>query len=251
MISLDSHAHVDPRIAPARLERLNACVVAVTRSSAEYRQVRNRRDRTTVWALGVHPGVSEAHAAFDACEFEDLLKEAAIVGEIGLDGGSSVPMETQLQTLTSILQALTRNPRPASLHSVRAASPLLDAISDRNPGSIILHWWRGTRSQTQRALELGCYFSINAAEIARPKIIDLIPADRILTETDHPFGDRQGPTPRQPGQVQAVEAMLAEHWGVGINDARRRIWVNFRRLVMETETGDRFPADFQAAMLAA
>ena len=55
---------------------------------------------------------------------------------------------------------------------------------------IILHWYSSPLRDLNKALELGCYFSINHAMVKSThgrRIIDAIPMDRILIESDAPF----------------------------------------------------------------
>lgn len=251
MLPLDCHAHIQPDIGSRDLDLLGACVIAVTRTLNEYVHVRQRRDRATVWGLGAHPGVPEAHDGFSAHRFRQLLRRAPVVGEIGLDGRSKVNLKVQQRTFNSVLSIVAEQPRLTSIHSVAASGHVLDAIAAvRYPG-VVLHWWRGTEAETQRALELNCYFSINAAEIVDPKVLHLLPRDRVLIETDHPFGDRSQTAPRRPGRVADVENALAKLWGVEQRAVRRQVWANLRLIVTETKTVDAFPASFVRNMLAA
>lgn len=73
---------------------------------------------------------------------------------------------------------------------------------------VIRHWWRGDPVETAHAVKLGCYFSINSAELRRPAVIGCVPWDRILPETDHPYGNHGGRP--APGQVDRVEHAIAE-----------------------------------------
>jgi TatD DNase family protein len=250
MLPLDLHAHIQPDIDPRELDRLNACVIAVTRTPEEFDGVTARRDQTTAWGLGAHPGVPAAHDGFDTERFRELLTHTPVVGEVGLDGRSKVSPATQRRTLEAILTILAEHSRLVSVHSSRATGPVLGAIEVHRPRGVVLHWWRGTEAETRRALALGCYFSVNAAEVARPKILSLVPRDRVLTETDHPFGDRGQAAPRRPGRVDDVEAAMARYWNVDIDGVRTQIWVNLRRIATQTATADMFPGAFQRAMLA-
>lgn len=250
MLSLDLHAHIKPDIDPRELDLLEACVVAVTRTPEEFASVAGRRDKAVAWALGAHPGVPAAHENFDADRFRELLNDAPIVGEVGLDGRSSVPSDVQRRTLDEILAILTKEPRLTSIHSSGATNAVLHAIEAHRPEGVVLHWWRGAEAETRRGLELGCYFSINAAEVVRPKVLDLLPKDRVLTETDHPYGDRRETTPRRPGRVSFVEAALAQRWNVDINGVRRQVWLNLRQIATQTATADKLPPAFQRSMLA-
>jgi TatD DNase family protein len=183
--------------------------------------------------------------------FVAALAVWGVVGEIGLDGRSKVPMEIQQRTMEAVLAVLTESPRLVSVHSFAATGPVLDVIGRHGLQGVVLHWWRGTESQTRRALDLGCYFSINAAEVAKPKVLDLLPRDRVLTETDHPFGDRHQTRPRRPGRVSVVEDALARCWGVNTGTVRRQVWDNFRRIAIQAAAADLLPEAFQRTMLSA
>lgn len=251
MLPLDCHAHVKADIALRDLEGLSACVVAVTRTIDEYVVAAARRDASTVWGLGSHPGVTEAHARFEINRFRELLADVAIVGEIGLDGRAKVALEVQRKTFDAILSVLAGSPRIASVHSVAATRDVVEMIAAHGVRGQILHWWRGTKNETRLALDCGCYFSLNSAEVNSPKVLEWLPKDRILTETDHPFGDRRECAPRRPGNMNTIEKALASHWGIGIVDVRRQIWRNFRDLAMETKTASLLPPAFQKSMLMA
>ena len=78
-------------------------------------------------------------------------------------------MGLQRQTLTGALSVLQKNPRLTSLHSYKATSELLSLIAEFPQPGLILHWWLGTESETNRAVELGCYFSVNGSSVVGEK----------------------------------------------------------------------------------
>lgn len=250
MLSLDAHAHIKPDIHPDSLRDLNACVIAMTRSLTEYETVRKRQDSGTVWAVGSHPALSSAHRTFSAERFADMLQGAAVVGELGLDRRCRVEMSEQVGTLQSALGAIGEVPRIVSLHSVGATSEVLDALREHPVAAPILHWWRGDRKATDRAIEADCYFSLNAAEAVDPKVIEYLPAERVLTETDHPFGDKKERGQRRPGHVLTIETALARTWDADSEAVRRRVWENLRALITKTESADLWPRSFQATLMA-
>ena len=149
-------------------------------------------------------------------------------------------MKLQRHTLASALGVLQRSPRITSLHSYKATSEILSLIADCPQPGLILHWWLGTESETARAIELGCYFSVNRSSVRRRDLLARIPLDRVLPETDHPFGDK-GRGPRRPGEVGHVEAALAEFHGLNTEEIRIRTWQTLASIVQETRTGRLFP----------
>jgi TatD DNase family protein len=68
---------------------------------------------------------------------------------------------------------------------------------DYNIRNVIFHWYCGPLSLIPEIISEGYYFSINEAmtlSISGKKIIERIPADRILTESDAPFNRKNNIT---------------------------------------------------------
>jgi TatD DNase family protein len=201
-----------------------------------------RDDELAIWGIGIHPGLESAVTAFDAEVFSAALEQAIIVGEVGLDGRSTVPMKAQRRVFDAILEAVSATPRPISIHSVGASAEVLSALRARPTAAPILHWWRGDSHQTREAVELGCFFSLNGAEAARPKVMDLIPRERVLTETDFPFTRRSDRAAVSPGATTTIEKALAGAWSIEPSDVRRQIWRNLGQLMAAASQTDRLPS---------
>ena len=187
-------------------------------------------------ALGLHPElVAERHHEVDS--LVQLIPEARYVGEIGIDGSPAHRSSLSLQRtiLDRILEACASyGGRILSMHSRRAASDVLDALA-KHPaaGVAVLHWFSGTRRELDRAIELGCWFSVGPAMLAGAKgraLVGAMPRERVLTETDGPFA-KLGDRPLFPWDVAASESTLAEIWGVTLADAGATILSNFRHLI--------------------
>lgn len=230
---VDLHAHIDVAIAASELTQLPGIVFAASRTLTESQAALQRRDPRVVWGTGCHPGLARNHTMFDAAIFEELVSRTAYVSEIGLDGSARVDLTRQITTFSTILDILQRHPRITSIHSHGAHDEVLAALSERPIRGAILHWWLGTPAQTKKAVDLGCYFSLNASSIKRIGSIGHIPRDRVLTETDHPFGDRTSQQPRMPGNTSSVESGLATHYKTTPAQMRAVLWQNLSRLTGE------------------
>lgn len=241
---LDLHAHIDPSIDSHDLTSLNATIFAVTRSLEETEQALKRRDTMTIWGVGCHPGLVGANKKFSPQHFLRLIENTAFVGELGLDGTSRVTMDLQLNTLRSALDALMNHPRILSLHSFQATAPLISELEAKPVRGVILHWWLGDENLTQRAINLGCYFSLNMSSLKQKALLKTIPFDRVLTETDHPFGDRYVNN-RRPGNVEDVERFLQDYYGMDQNAVREGLWRNFAKIVKQTGCADLLPSSIQ------
>lgn len=250
LASIDLHTHIQADIAAGDLLELRSLIFAATRSLDEAEQALRRADGWTVWGVGCHPGLVRVQKAFDPGRFADLASRTPYVSEVGLDGSSRVPMGIQRATFEGILTELQAAPRITSVHSFGATEAVLDCLEARPLQGIVLHWWLGDAAQTQQAIELGCYFSVNAAMLRRRDLIDQLPSNRVLTETDHPFGDRPTGRARRPGNTDDVERSLGRLHGLEEDEVRLLMWRNLATLVRETRCGSLLPRAVRVTLAA-
>lgn len=248
---LDLHAHIETTINARDLTALEAVTFAVTRSPKEWSAAIKRRDDSTVWGIGCHPGVAEAVRSFSADTFAEHLSDSAFVGEVGLDGRSKVPTADQRRVFDEVLLALQSAPRVVSVHSVAATSEVVAALRARPVAGAVLHWWRGNAEETRAAIDMGCFFSLNGAEARRPRVLSLLPRDRVLTETDFPHSERSDRAADRPGRTNTIEHALEEQWNEDRWGVRLQLWRNLRALLHATGTMSRMPRAVKAALLTA
>jgi TatD DNase family protein len=130
------------------------------------------------------------HERADEIElWENYLHETRYVSEVGLDAGPRYyrSIETQKQIFTHILVTCTKaGGKILTVHSVRSATMVLDLIGQSLPayrGVVVLHWFTGSKTEARRAVELGCYFSINAAMLRNDRgraLVESLPLDVCL-----------------------------------------------------------------------
>ena len=250
ILPLDAHAHIEPDIAPSELVALHACVVAVTRTLGEYESTRARKDRSVVWGAGCHPGLVREVKNFSESRMRDAIATTSVIGEIGLDGAARTPMDAQLSTLRGLLKLSSETPRVLSIHSYRATDLVLKELRDFRPEAAILHWWLGSPSETENAVEAGAFFSVNASQAKKWSSLQLVPVERILMETDHPFGDRTEGKARRPGRVTKPEKDVAAALGMTVEALRIQTWRNFKGIAESLGIVEMLPQDFQVQLLA-
>lgn len=207
-----------------------------------------RRDARTICGLGVHPGLVRANKSFSAEAFERAIQRTALVGEVGLDGASRVPIERQVATFRSVLEVLQQHPRLVSVHSAGAHLRVLRELHRTPVEGVILHWWRGDAELTEEAFRLGCYFSLPPAMMSSEDTLRLIPRNRLLPETDHPYGDRRTRGNRRPGSVDEVERRLSARAGIEWVEIRTHFWWNLARLVRRVGVMERLGTGWQTTI---
>jgi TatD DNase family protein len=189
-------------------------------------------------ALGLHPQLV-AERASELALFADLLPQTRYVGEVGLDASPRHyrSFEAQKEVFGKILKLCAEaGDKVLSLHSVRCVKQVLDMVETSLPigrGAVVLHWFTGSASEARRAVDMGCYFSINERMFASPKVgavLKAIPTDRLLTETDGPFVERDGVS-IQPGDVSMAVELLASSFGKTFPETQKLLARNLSVLV--------------------
>lgn len=242
LLSLDAHAHFDPARASDELKDSGA-VLANTLSLSEAARVIGRQEPHIAWGVGCHPRKPNAQDEFSADQFGELVEHTAIVGEVGLDAGSRVPLERQIAVFRQVLAIVAEMPRLVSIHSYRATGLVIGELRRRPIAVPVLHWWTGSVEETREAVALGCYFSVHSAVARQSKFRTAIPLKRILVESDHGWAD---PPAAIPCRIEWVEFLLVRQLQRSREEVRRLGWQNLATIVRETGTRHLLPAQFQA-----
>lgn len=240
-VSVDMHCHLDlypdPLAEVRALARRRAYVLSVTTTPSAWArtaQLAKALPRVQT-SLGLHPQLA-AERRSELPLFDRLLSQVRYVGEVGLDGSAACKpfWADQVHVFEHVLSACARaGGRVLSIHSRGAAGEVLDRLqAHTDHGAAILHWFTGTPRQLERAIGLGCWFSVGPAMLSTKKGIDLagkMPRDRILTETDGPFA-KMDSVPLRPAECGAALDALASLWGVSHDEAQAVVLENFRLL---------------------
>lgn len=244
MALIDFHCHLDlypdPKKVAQEAARLGVYVLSVTTTPSAFLGTKalapaGSRIRT---ALGLHPEIAVARER-ELPLFEQLLPQTDYVGEIGLDGSRphKDSLDRQGAILTEILSLCARaGGKILSLHSRGATRLILDVL-EHEPlaGTSVLHWFTGSERETVRAAEMGCWFSVGfpmlQSEAGRRRVKQM-PFDRILPETDGPFGTKND-MPLFPWEAQEVVSSLATTLSVPTIDVEAQLDSNFRRFTVE------------------
>ena len=178
-----------------------------------------------VWAgVGHHPlEISEP----DLGAMRQLAKDEMVVtiGEIGLDfehiGGPH--KDLQVQRLNELFAIATDLDLPVSVHNRGAAHELLAAIHAHSRIRGVMHYFALDWDWAQRFLDVGFYLSF-AGLITRPsreglrEVVRHCPADRLLLETDSPYGNSQKRMgePNRPAYLIDTAELVADLRGISL-----------------------------------
>lgn len=240
---VDYHCHLDlypdHGALAAECDRLRIATLAVTTTPKAWDRNRRIAERFPMLrvGLGLHPQVIRERADELGLLLE-LLPTATYVGEIGLDASPAFygSFADQERVFTTILKACAQSSRKIiTIHSVRSAPRVLRHLEMLLPpeqARPVLHWFTGSAADAKKAVQLGCYFSINSAMLASERgrvLIKSLPRDRLLTETDGPFVTTKG-RPARPSDIPDTVAALAQLLGMDLDFAAGLLTANLHKL---------------------
>lgn len=158
-----------------------------------------------VLGLGLHPWwVREDRLSFQIDAFDQLAVHTPFIGEIGLDYSErfSQYKDAQLAVFRHIIEGLSSG-SVVSIHAVRSASDVLQILDEKQVykhNCCIMHWFSGSSDELERAIEMGCYFSVNERMLNTKRgraSVRTIPPSRLLLESDWPPSEQQSANPHE------------------------------------------------------
>lgn len=183
-------------------------------------------------ALGYHPDKTP-YERFNKRVFDRNILETKYVGEVGLDFTKQLVgyKGQQLNTFDYICNQASMYNRIMTIHSRRAEKETLEILLKNNVRFAVFHWYSGSKSELKNIIDSGYYFSLNPSMMNSNNgrdIVKYIPTDRLLIESDGPFGKFNN-RPFQPQDLKNVydkfEAII------GVSDLRHIVISNLRRLL--------------------
>jgi len=254
---IDSHCHLagaefssdlDQVVVRARAAGVTSALVILAADDLE--EVQRSAIVGTAWpevrfAAGVHPHAAATYRGDPQRATKDL--DAAItcaagvcaVGEIGLDYHYDfAPRDVQQAVFAAQLGHAAARDLPVVIHTREADDDtfgILKALSPPRGG--VLHCFTGDRGAARRGLDLGFHISLSGI-VTFPRALELhdvarmVPADRLLVETDSPF---LAPVPHrgkrnEPSHVVRVAEAIAALRQVSVEEIAESTEANFVRL---------------------
>jgi TatD DNase family protein len=241
---IDTHVHINFDAFEADLDAIalrwrQAGVVRLVHSCvepSEFGGIQAIADRfpEVTFAVGLHPlDVADKWSADSAEQILTLAKSdqrVVAIGETGLDFFKADNPEQQFEALWAQLAIAHQLSLPVIVHCRDAAAPMANLMrqfwNQTGPVRGVMHCWGGTPEETQWFLDLGFYISFSGTVTFKKALqiqasARMVPADRLLIETDCPFlvpVPKRGERRNEPSYVQYVAAQVAHLREIALTD---------------------------------
>jgi len=180
----------------------------------------------------VFAGVGHYPTEFEAPDIAAMRVLAAddrvvAIGEVGLDfqDANAPERDVQIERLDELLALAVDLDLPVSVHN-RGAAPEVERAVAAHPGLRgAMHYFALEWDWAERFLALGFYLSF-AGLVTRPsrnalrEVVKRCPADRLLLETDSPYGNahnRMG-VPNRPAYLLDTATLVADLRGISLEE---------------------------------
>jgi len=250
---IDSHCHLNyPGLAERQQEVLAAArargvagFLNISTRQSEWPHIIATAEREPgVWAtIGVHPHEADAHPDLGAAALVEASGHPKVIaiGECGLDYFyDKSDRAAQRERFGAHIEAARETGLPLVVHTRNAeddTAEMIEAAVREGGVTGVLHCFTSSAALARKALDVGFFISLsgivtfkNARDLQ--DIAKLIPADRLLVETDAPF---LAPVPNrgktcEPAFVADTAAFVANLRGEPIEQLAATTTANFFRL---------------------
>ena len=246
----DTHCHpfdLAARFLEAEQERRRLGVLAIASAcnmeEFEYNEDLSRKAATEGAALllpcfAVHAQIVRSGTRTDRLDMLAAEGRLAAVGEFGFDLFNATFRETEAEqdrVFAAHLETALRHDLPVVLHVRRAMHKIFAAAKSlAKCRAVVFHSWPGTLEEGQALLRRGvnAYFSFgNTVLNGRKQTLRccaLLPAERLLTETDAPYQPRRGQHFSHWEDLPLIIEAAAVLRGESAEELEARIEKNFR-----------------------
>lgn len=188
-------------------------------------------------ALGVdYPREGDECSAEEGIAWvREHVEEAVAVGEIGLDG-HWVPealWPRQEEAFRALVAIALEAGRPIVVHTRRRERRALEILREMGATRVDWHCFGGKVSLARQIAEGGHWLSIPAnarRSESFTRMLETLPRDRILLETDCPYLGPDRTRPNEPATVRGTAEYAAELWRCPLAEVEERLAENFAAL---------------------
>lgn len=248
---IDSHCHltfdglreqVDAVLQRAADAGVVEYVTIATDLADAERALRLASDRPGVHvAVGIHPHeAGKVLPGWDEALHEIVLRNDVVaVGEMGLDYHYDfADRAEQARVFRRQLELAATVNKPVVIHCREAQGDALSILAESDsPRDVVFHCFTGTIPEAKEILDRGYWISLTGVVTFKKsgelrEIARIIPAERLMVETDAPYLSPEpvrGVRPNEPAHVVHTAARIAQEREMSLSDLSALTVENTRR----------------------
>lgn len=256
MILVDVHAHLDRKFFKDNIDEVierakQANVKAIIANGVDHetnREVLNLSEKYPIIkaALGLYPYDALERETGKKLDFdidEELIfiqenKDKIIaLGEVGLDFKDSNDEEEkkQIEIFRKIISLAKKIKKPIIVHSRKAEKEVIEILESEDFHDVVMHCFSGKLKLVDRMVANRWNFSIPTHVVRSEqvqKLVEKVPLQQLLTETDSPFLSPYRDRSNEPAYVIESTKMIAKLKGLDEKEAANIVFMNYQRIFL-------------------
>lgn len=233
---VDSHAHIFDLKPGYALPADIVPVVAGYSHSANVKAAALAKERGWPFILGIAPQTAIKKGTERLDEWAGFIRgqRPNAIGECGLDykwAATKADVEREVEVFGAMISLAREMGLPLVIHSrnnpngnelpKNAVSDILPLVSGM---PFLMHFFSGTAEEAERIVSMGGYVSVtHMRSKERRKVINTVPLDRLMVESDCPY------VGRNPESVREAAAYVAEVKGLEAAEVAAATTANAKR----------------------
>ncbi|MEW6749090.1 MAG: TatD family hydrolase [Candidatus Micrarchaeota archaeon] len=225
MTLVDSHCHLfDMKRGYSLPDDIIPVVVGFSHSSNQ-KAAALAKEKGYPFVLGIAPQTAIKSDISKLDEWVAFIEERKpnAIGEVGLDykwATTREHLEAERKVFSRMIELADRMKLPLVIHSRNnpndnelpkdAVDDILGMVAGRR---VLMHFFSGSAGQAGKVVDMGGYISVtHMRSKERRKVINTVPLDRLLVESDAPY------VGRTPDSIREAIAYIAEVRGIGTDE---------------------------------
>ena len=242
---IDTHVHLDDLegdpggiVAEAATAGVTDLVMMGTGRASSRQAVAWSESLPGVWAAVGHHPLNQSGPDVGELRALATRPRTVAIGEVGLDAVDEHrgPWELQVRWLRGCCGLGVELDLPVSIHIRGTEVEALLILGEHSGLRGVMHYWTLGWQWAERYLELGFHLSFSgvvtrASREELREVVRRVPGDRLLLETDAPWGTPRGRTgAMRPAWMVDTARTVAEVRGISLEELDRRQRENAERL---------------------
>lgn len=190
--------------------------------------------------LGIYP-IQAAEMSdkefFDELEFiKENADKIVGIGEVGIDFywiKDSAKKQLEVERFKEIIWLANKLKLPLNVHTRDATAESVAILGQTAKVPVVLHAFAGEPADIEAGMKNGFYFSVNPNVVynkKRQKLVEQVPIDSILTETDCPYLGPESGKRNDPLNIPLALKKIAEIKKMDEEEARKIILDNTKKV---------------------
>jgi TatD DNase family protein len=231
---VDSHCHLFDMKGYSLPRDLAAVVVGYSPGSNAKAAEWGKKGFPTVMGIAPQTAIKRDDLA-ELCSWMDFIRQNRpnAIGEVGLDykwAGDAAQVEKERGVFRAMIDLADEMKLPLVIHSRNrpdagahgsgegvpkdAIAEILGMVEGRR---FVMHFYSGDEAQARRIVDMGGFISVtHMRSKERRKVINTVPLDRLMVESDAPY------VGKTPESIREAIAYVAEVKGLSAEDAGRQ-----------------------------